>query len=78
MPLIWYLGRVFSIDKMTMGFKGNHQDIGRLTYKAGGEGFQENALCQDGFTYAIHMINDPAPKQYLRQSLSPLSSLSNE
>ena len=41
-------------------------------YKAEGDGFQADALCQDGYTYQDHMMNDPEPKKYLRKCLSPL------
>ena len=73
-PLIWMLGVAFSIDEMTMGFKGKHMDKKRITYKAEGDGFQGDALCQDGFTYQVFLRNDPAPKKYLDMGLSPLHS----
>ena len=73
-PTIWKLGPNFSIDEMTMGFQGMHQDKRRITYKNEGDGFQCNALCQDGFTYQFYMRNHPAPKEYLREGLSPLHS----
>ena len=73
-PMAWSLGGPFSVDEMTMGFQGRHQDKKRITYKAEGDGFQADALCQCGFTYQIHMRNDPAPKKYLDQGLSPLHS----
>jgi hypothetical protein len=57
-----------------MGFQGNHKDKKQITYKAEGDGFQADALCQSGFTYQVHMRNDPAPKQYLSEGLSPLHS----
>ena len=68
------LALAFSIDEMTMGFKGNHIDKRRITYKAEGDGFQCDALCQEGFTYQVFMRNDPAPKKYLKLGLSPLHS----
>ena len=71
-PVTWMLGIAFSIDEMTMGFKGKHVDKRRITYKAEGDGFQGDALCQDGFTYQVYMRNHPAPKEYLRLGLSPL------
>ena len=74
MPMVWLLGRAFSIDEMTMGFKGKHQDKRRITYKAEGDGFQADALCQEGFCFQVHMRNDPAPRKYLKQGLSPLHS----
>ncbi len=45
MPQAWILGRVFSVDEQTIGFQGNHVDKKRITYKAEGDGFQNDALC---------------------------------
>ena len=73
-PTIWLLACAFSVDEMTMGFKGQHRDKKRITYKAEGDGFQADALCQEGYTYQIWMRNDPAPKKYLDTGLSPLHS----
>ena len=74
MPLAWLVGRVFSTDEQTMGFQGHHADKKRITYKDEGDGFQGDALCQDGWTHQIFMRNDPAPKEFLRLGLSPLHS----
>jgi hypothetical protein len=68
------LGRDFAIDEQSIGFQGKHVDKLRVTYKAEGDGFQADALCQDAFTYALYYRNDPAPKQYLKKGLSPLHS----
>ena len=73
-PLVWSIGVSFSIDEMTMRFKGKHKDKRRITYKAEGDGFQADALCDAGFTYQVFMRNDPAPKKYTRLGLSPLHS----
>ena len=72
--MIWLLGVCFSIDEMTIGFQGHHSDKLRITYKAEGDGFQSDALCQEGFCYQIFMRNDPAPKKYMKMGLSPLHS----
>jgi len=71
---LWLLGLAFSVDEMTMRFKGKHADKRRITYKNEGDGFQADALCQDGYTYQVYMRNDPAPSKYLNQGLSPLHS----
>ena len=57
-----------------MRFQGQHKDKQRITYKAEGYGFQADAVCDEGFTYQVYMRNDPAPKKYLKQGLSPLHS----
>jgi len=74
MPRAWLVGRVFSTDEQTMGFQGHHADKKRITYKDEGDGFQGDALCQDGWTHQIFMRNDPAPKEFIRLGLSPLHS----
>ena len=71
-PLAWLLGKKFSVDEQTIGFQGNHKDKKRITYKAEGDGFQADALCEDGFTFQFYYRNEPAPVKYLRQNLSPL------
>jgi Transposase IS4 len=70
----WKLGRNISVDEQTIGFQGNHKDKLRITYKAEGDGFQCDALCQEGYTYTFYYRNQPAPKKYLDQDLSPLHS----
>jgi hypothetical protein len=73
-PFAWMLGPCFSIDEMTLRFKGQHKDKRRITYKAEGDGFQCDALCQEGYCYQHYFRNDPAPKKYINQGLSPLHS----
>jgi len=73
-PTVWLLGVAFAVDKMTMGFKGQYRDKRQITYKKEGDGFQCDALCQDGHTCKVYMRNDPTPKKYLRLELSPLYS----
>lgn len=68
----WLLARYFSLDEQTAGFKGRHVDKKRITYKKEGDGFQMDAICDRGFTYAYYMRNQLAPKKYLDQGLSPL------
>ena len=53
---------------------GQHKDKRHITYKAEDDGFQADALCDEGFKYKVYMRNDPAPKKYLKQGLSPLHS----
>ena len=50
-PLIWILGVSFTINEMTIGFQGMHADKRKITYKAEGDGFQCDALCDNGFCY---------------------------
>ena len=53
-----------SIDKQTIGFKGRHKDILCISYKREGDGFQCDAICDDGFTYQFYFRNEQPPPQY--------------
>ena len=57
-----------------MRFKGKHQDKRRIRYKAEGDDFQADALCDVGFTYQVYMQNDPLLRKYRKMGLSPLHS----
>ena len=70
-PTAWLLGIALSIDEMTMGFQGRHVDKRRITYKTEGDGFQCDALAQQGYCYQFYMRNDPPPKKH-SSTLSPL------
>ena len=52
-PTVWLLACAFSVDEMTMGFKGQHKDKKRITSKVEGDEFKSYALCQEGYTYQI-------------------------
>ena len=45
----WWLGHDISGDEQTIGFQGRHSDKLHTTYKAEGDGFQCDALCESGF-----------------------------
>jgi len=68
----WMPGRDLSGDEQTMGFKGRHPDKQRITYKKEGDGFQCDCLADDGYTFTFYFRNQPAPKHWLDQGLSPL------
>jgi len=68
----WDLGKEISADEQTIGFKGNHQDKQRISYKREGDGFLADAVSEDGYTYTFYFRNMPAPKKYIIQKFSPL------
>ena len=68
------LAETISIDEMTIGFQGMHRDKKRITYKTEGDGFQCDALCDNGFTYQVYFRNHPAPEKYLQIGMSLLHS----
>ena len=70
----WRLGKKISVDEQTIGFQGRHALKLRITYKKEGNGFQCDALCDDGYTFIFFFHHDPPPKQYTNTGLSPLHS----
>ena len=44
----------------------------KITYKKEGDGFQCDCICDDGYTFTFYFRNQPAPKRWLDQGLSPL------
>ena len=70
----WRMGRDISGDEQTLGFQGRHADKLRITYKAEGDGFQCDALCDSGYTWTFFFRNMPAPKKWIRLGFSPLHS----
>ena len=68
----WTLGCDIAGDEQTIGFQGNHMDKRRITYKAEGDGFQCDALCDSGYTFNFFFRNMPPPTQYIQQGWSPL------
>ena len=68
----WDLGRNFSVDKQTQGMQGRHPDKLRITYKKEGDGFQCDALCDDGYTFTFFFCHEPPPKEYTNRGLSAL------
>ena len=57
----WRLGRDISGDEQTIGFQGKHEDKLQITYKAEGDGFQCDAICNSGFTRTFYFRNQKAP-----------------
>ena len=49
-----------------------HADKKSITYKAEGDGFQVDALCEDGFFFQFYFRNDPANVEYTKTGISPL------
>ena len=53
-PEAWSCACQIAVDEMTMRFKGMHRDKLRITFKAEGDGFMADALCDDGYCYQIY------------------------
>ena len=67
----WDTGAKVSIDEQTIGFQGRHGSKLRITYKRIGDGFQADAICEDGYTYAFKFRHDLVPSVGT-EDLSPL------
>ena len=74
LPLIWLLGACFTIDDMTIVFQGMHTERKKITYKSKGDGFQADALCEDGFCLQFYFRNDLANVEYTKTGLLPFHS----
>ena len=68
----WSYGMAISIDKQTIGFQRQHGDKLCITYKREGDGFQCDALCNDGYIYSFYFRKEPPPAKYTEKGFSPL------
>ena len=75
-PLSWECGIDLGLDEQTMGFQGLHVDKMRITYNKEGDGFQCDALCDNGFTCSVFFRNEKPPTKYIRMGFSPLHARS--
>ena len=57
----WNLAKNFSVDEQTMRMQGCHPMKLRIIYKKG-EGFQCDALCDDGYTFDFLLRHKPPPR----------------
>ena len=60
----WELGKEIACDEQTIGFQGKHKDKKKILYKKEGDGFQCDAVGEDGYTYCFYFRNEPLPIQY--------------
>eukprot|EP00984_Skeletonema_dohrnii_P025939 scaffold15185_cov72-Skeletonema_dohrnii-CCMP3373.AAC.1 len=58
---MWTTGKWVSIDEQTIGFKGRSGMKLRISYKREGDGFQCDALCEDGYTFSFYFRHGDAP-----------------
>eukprot|EP01048_Picozoa_sp_COSAG05_P016972 COSAG05_NODE_2256_length_3329_cov_2.630031_4_plen_225_part_00 len=80
----WTSGEWVSIDEQTIGFQGRHKAKLRITYKAEGDGFQCDAVCENGYTIAFLWRHEDAPpsghglSQLHERTLWLMKQLSND
>jgi len=73
---MWTTGKWVSIDEQTLGFKGRSGMKLRISYKKEGDGFQCDAVCENGYTFAFWFRHGDAPTlpdEYKHLNLSPTS-----
>ena len=66
------MGRNISCDEQTIGFKGNHADKQRISYKREGGVFLADTICESGYTYTLFFRNMPPPRHYISKGCSAL------
>ena len=74
---MWVPGKNLSADEQTIAFKGNSSLKLRITYKKEGDGFQCDAICDRGYTYAFWFRHGDPPKlpsMYDDLKLSPTAT----
>ena len=59
---MWVTGKHVSIDEQTIGFKGTSSMALRISYKKEGDGFQCDAVCDRGYTFAFYFRHGEPPK----------------
>ena len=64
---MWIPGKWLSIDEQTLGFQGRSGIKLRISYKKEGDGFQCDAVCDDGYTFSFYFRHGdppPLPKEF--------------
>ena len=71
---MWVPGKWVAIDKQTLGFQGSLEMKLQISNKREEDGFQYNAVCNEGYTYSFYFRHRPPPNvggQYKDMELSP-------
>jgi hypothetical protein len=59
---MWVTGKHILVDEQTVGFKGRSSMALDISYKKEGDGFQCDAVCDKGYTFAFYFHHGDAPK----------------
>ena len=83
-PLLRHLNQVsmkavhlpenLACDEQTISFQGRSIYKLRVKHKNAGDGFQCDAICNDGYTYSFYFRHQAPPEKYTKEGLSPLHS----
>ena len=71
---MWVPGKWVAIDEQTLGFQGSLEMKLQISNKREEDGFQYNAVCNEGYTYSFYFRHRPPPNvggQYKDMELSP-------
>ena len=68
----WRLAKRISVGEQTTGFQGRHPSKLLITYKKEVDGFQCDALCDDGYTLTLYFHHEPPSVEDTPAGLSPL------
>ena len=66
--------KCISGDEHSVSSKGHHVENIWLNLKKSGNGFQSDAICDDGYALCFYFYNKPAPYTNLKQGSPPLNS----
>jgi hypothetical protein len=72
--MMWVTGKHVSIDEQTIALKGSSSMKLRISYKKEGDGFQCDAICDRGYTFASWFRHGDPPKlpaEYDNMKLPP-------
>jgi hypothetical protein len=58
----WVMGKWIFIDEQTIGFKGRHGLSLQISYKREGDGYQCDAVCEEGYTLSYYFRHGDAPE----------------
>jgi hypothetical protein len=61
-----FLVRNLLCDEQTIGFKENHKDKQRITYKRESDGFLADCICSDGYTYSFHFRHQEGNQRIMK------------
>ena len=59
-------------DDQPVSFKGQHVNNIQINFKKEGDGFQDDAICGDGYSLYFYFCKEPSLEKYLKHGFSPM------